>query len=87
MNRYMDPELFEKSNDMAMVTYLKLCGYAPQQVQWQGQTCYWFFRVTDGLLDGIDAFTSGNALVEPREYNRTFTQTKRDFYEQKQQSS
>ena len=83
MQHDMDPEKFEKTNDMALVTFLKMKGYAPQDVQWQGSTCYWFFRVSDGMILAIDEFTSGKALVEPREYNRTFTQTKREFYDKR----
>lgn len=82
----LDPHEFEKTNDMALVTFLKMRGYTAQEVRWEGSTCYWYFRVTDGLLDLIDDFTNGEALVEPRDYNRTFTQTKREFYDHKPQN-
>ena len=77
----VDLHEFHKSNDMALVTFLKMKGNATQETRWEGATCYWYFRLSDGLVSAIDEFTSGKALVEPREYNRTFTQTKREFYE------
>lgn len=72
---------FHKSNDMALVTFLKCKGYTVQGVKLEGGTCYWFFRVSDGLIDAIDDFSSGDALVEPKEYNRQFSQTKRDMFD------
>jgi len=72
---------FHKTNDMALVTFLKCTGYTVQGVRLEGSTCYWFFRVSEGLIDAIDDFSSGDALVEPREYNRQFSQTKREMFE------
>jgi len=77
----LDIEEFHRINDMAMVTFLKLKGHTPQDVQWNGTTCYWVFRVSDSVLDLIDDFVEGKALVEPREYNRAFSETKRQFYD------
>lgn len=82
----LDPNEFHKTNDMAQVTYLKVRGFDAQAMSWEGQTCYWAFRVSDSLLDTIDEFTAGDALVEPREYNRMFSQTKREFYDSKEQA-
>jgi hypothetical protein len=80
-NSNLDMDEFHKINDMAMVTFLKLRGHTAQDVQWNGSTCFWVFRVTDSLLDLIDDFVDGKALVEPREYNRMFSDTKREFYD------
>lgn len=79
----LDPDEFYRTNDMAMATFLKMNSHAVQQMRWAGSTCYWIFRVTDNLLDCVEEFTDGNARVEPREYNRVFTQTKREFYDSK----
>lgn len=79
----LDPEEFYRTNDMAMATYLKLEGHPSQTVLWHGGTCYWVFRISDRLLDLADGFVGGDARVEPREYNRVFTQTKREFYDSK----
>lgn len=81
MNNEIDIDEFHKVNDMALVTFLKMRGHTVQDVTWSGQTCYWLFRVTDGLMDLIDDFVEGRARVEPREYNRMFSDTKRELYD------
>jgi hypothetical protein len=70
-----------RTNDMAMVTYLKLCGHAVQQVYWESDTCYWSFLVSETLVSEVDKFLSSQARVEPREFNRVFNTTKREFYD------
>lgn len=72
---------FYRTNDMAMVTYLKISGHAVQRVFWEAGTCYWIFRITDVLLSQVDVFLMGDARIEPREYNRVFNHTKREFYD------
>lgn len=72
---------FYRTNDMAMVTFLKISGHAVQRVFWEAATCYWIFRVTDVLLNQVSEFLAGDARIEPREYNRVFNQTKREFYD------
>ena len=81
MDREIDIDEFHRVNDMALVTFLKMRGHTVQDVVWNGSTCYWLFRVTDGLLDLVDDFVEGRALVEPREYNRAFSDTKRELYD------
>lgn len=76
-------EDFWKTNDMALVTYLRLCGYSPQQLEWRGRDCYWMFLFSDSLADEADNFAAKKALVEPTEYNRQFGVTKREMYEHK----
>lgn len=83
MDIEFDPEEFHRTNDMAMATYLKVQGHTSQRVIWEGGTCYWWFRINESLLDCVESFTNGDALIEPREYNRVFTQTKREFYDSK----
>lgn len=77
----LDPEEFYRTNDMAMSTFLKLNQHDLQAVRWESGTCYWIFRVTDAILDLVEDFTAGRALVEPKAYNRIFTATKREFYD------
>lgn len=79
----LDPEEFYRTNDMAMATFLKMQSHSVQCMTWEGRTCYWVFRITDNLLDCVEEFTAGEARVEPRGYNRVFTQTKREFYDSK----
>lgn len=72
---------FYRSNDMAMVTYLKISGHAVQEVMWEADTCYWVFRASETLLSQVEGFLAGDARIEPREYNRVFNTTKREFYD------
>lgn len=77
----LDLEKFHKSDDMALVTFLKMEGFTPQQVGWDRATCYWWFRLTDDVLTAIEVFDGGDARVEPREFNKMFASTKREFYD------
>lgn len=79
----LDPEEFYRTNDMAMATFLKMRGHSVQLLVWESKTCYWIFRVTDALLDDMELFSDGKAVVEPRSYNKVFTQVKREFYDSK----
>lgn len=76
----LDPEKFHRTDDMALVTFLKMEGHTAQQVAAKSDTVYWWFRLNDDLEDAIAAFDGGDARVEPREYNRTFGLTKKEFY-------
>jgi hypothetical protein len=79
----VDIEDFYRTNDMALVTFLKLEGQAVQSVVWDVGTCYWIFDRSASLLESVDAFMEDKATVKPKEYNRVFSQTKREFYESK----
>ena len=70
-----------RTSDMALASFLKFSGHEPQQVGWEGDTCYWTFRETPNLLAVVDKFAAGEALVEPKEYNRLFGKTKREFFD------
>lgn len=73
-----------RCNDMALVTFLKQNGHSVQDVYWEvdTETVYWLFVVVPSLLGLIDDFSTGEARVEPREYNRLFQLTKREMYSQ-----
>jgi hypothetical protein len=70
-----------RTNDMALVTYLKMCGFSCQRTEWDGGTCYWYFMTGPKLLGAAETFASGEAVVEPREYNKIFGLTKHEFYD------
>lgn len=72
---------FYRTNDMAMVTYLKISGHPVQRVLWEAGTCYWLFRISEVMLSQVEMFLSGQARIEPREFNRVFSHTKREFYD------
>lgn len=79
----LDPNDFYRSNDMGIVTYFKCVDFTAQAMQWENGTCYWVFRITDALLEHLDLYQSGNARVNPRDYNRRYAEVKREFYENK----
>lgn len=70
-----------KTSDMALASYLKYMGHEPQKIAWDGDTCFWHFRETPHILECVDTFARGAALMEPKEYNRLFGRTKREFYD------
>lgn len=85
--RELNPEDFFRTDNMGMVTFLKMKGHTVQTVEWRGPTCFWNFRVTDSLLDLTEDFLSGEAVVEPQEYSRRYRETKKEFYESKNHAS
>lgn len=78
---WFNPSDFYRTNDMAMVTFLKVEDHPVQKILWERGTCYWIFRISDALLDAIDSFTDREARIEPKEYNRVYGQTKKEFYD------
>jgi hypothetical protein len=64
---------------MALVAYLRLEGHAPQLVKWEGESCYWYFDKSDPLLEKVDVYMMGHAVVEPKEFNRIFGLTKKEL--------
>lgn len=80
----MDTDTY-RTNDMALVTFLRMQGHSVQEVRWEDQTCYWFFMIIGTLTTDLDAYTGGTARVEPKEYNRVFGRTKREFYDSQPQ--
>lgn len=76
-----DPGQHFKSDDMALVTYLKLVGHTPQGVGMEFDTCYWYFIKTDSLLDDVQSFGAREARVEPREYSKFFATTRSELFQ------
>ncbi len=72
---------FYRTNDMALVTFLRLEGQVHQAVVWEHHTCYWIFERTNGLSESIDAFNEGIALVEPKAWSKMYNITKTEFHE------
>lgn len=79
----MDTDNFYRSSDMALVTYLRMNGHSVQEAEWNSTTCHWVFRANDHLLELTERFAKGDALVDPREFNREFAKTKAEFYNSK----
>lgn len=73
------PEIL-RTNDMAMVSYLRLMGHAVQEVFWDESQCYWKFLINQGLLSEYEKFVGGKALVDPREFSKYYAITKRELH-------
>lgn len=80
----LDPNIFYKTNDMALVTFLRIQGHPVQGTRWQNNSCMWVFRVNNNLLELVDDFMSDRAKVNPKEFNRHFTDTKKELYNQRE---
>lgn len=70
-----------RTNDMAMAAYLRMNGHSTQKIEWSEGTCRWFFLAVPALVEQVNKFLADTALVNPRQYNRSFAETKREFYE------
>lgn len=70
---------YYRTNSMALVSFLKINDHTPQAIRWEGDSCYWYFDKSNNLMELVEEFMTGEALVEPREYNRVFGLTKRDL--------
>lgn len=77
----LQAEKFFRSDDMSLVTYLKLQGHTAQQVAWVNETCYWWFLMTDALVGDVQSFGARDGRVEPREFSRAFATTRKDFFD------
>lgn len=70
-----------RSSDMGVVAYLRHEGYEPQEIIWEDDMCKWVFFRTEGLMNSIDEYASGNAQVEPKKYNSFFAKVKRETFQ------
>lgn len=73
------PEIL-RTNDMAMATYLRLLGHPVQEVYWDESQCYWKFLINQNLLRAYEDFVSGKALVDPKEFSKTYSITKSELH-------
>lgn len=72
-----------KTDDMCMVAALRYEGHTPQRVEWDGGKdgkCFWYFLNLEPLRDVVSKFLSRDLMVEPREFNHVFGETKKEFY-------
>lgn len=76
-----DADEFYRTNNLALAAFLRHQGHAHQGMQWQGETCFWYFDKSDPLLEIVDKFFKGDALVEPRAYNKVFGQIRKELFD------
>jgi hypothetical protein len=71
-----------RTNDVALVAYLKLKGHTAMTVAWKDGICNWTFN---GMaVDDATDFLTDNALVNPRDYTKYFGQAKREMQQARQ---
>lgn len=80
----LDPDDFYRTNHMAEAAFLRLRGFAHQSKAWEDGTCYWYFDKSDALMSEVDAYLSGDALVEPKDYNAAFGKVKDELFKSDQ---
>jgi len=71
----VEEERFETSHT-ACAVFLVYCGFEAE-VEWEGDTCFFFFKNTSELQAEFARFISGQARVEPQQYSNTFGQVTR----------
>lgn len=76
-----------KTDDMALAAYLMFMGDDVKDLEWEMDSCYFCFEETDDLLDHVQDFVSGDALVEPRRFNMIFGQLKKRMFGNKPRRS
>lgn len=69
-----------RTDDMALVTWLRMNHFSPVEVIWENNTCNWDFEREPKLLSDVDAFVQNMALCNPREFSRQFKITRQEFH-------
>lgn len=80
MGNDLSPNDFFKTSDMALVTFMRVEGHTPQDVDFIDDTCFWWFMITDAMMETVQTFGAREGQVEPREYSKMFSVTKDEFY-------
>lgn len=70
-----------RTDDMSMVTTLKVKGHQHKELSWENSVCFWIVDMTPEVSEVVQDFINGRALVEPRMFSREFARTKREFYD------
>lgn len=65
---------------MSLAAFLRLT-HPIVRTEWAKRTCSWVFEVQDGMEELVAAFQSGEARVDPVEYNSSFAQLKAESFE------
>lgn len=68
------------TDDLSLASFLSHNGHEAEPV-WDGNVCSFKFKIEgDRLLQLVSSYASGEALVEPRRYNRTFAEMKAKMF-------
>lgn len=61
--------------------YLIHQGHALEDVSWDGDECVFYFADSSELQKDLRTLLSGRALVEPRNFNRTFGEVRKAMFD------
>lgn len=70
-----------RTKDMALAAYLCTQDFRYNRLGREGGSCYWYFAESEELLEEVDKFLQGDALVEPGAFNNNFARMKREMFE------
>lgn len=69
-----------QTNDMAMVSFLRMNGHTPTKIEIDDRgICHWHFS-GDGVFDLGNDFIEDRALVNPRRFTKFYAITKREMF-------
>lgn len=69
-----------RTDDLALATTLRVRGFEPDGLELDGETARWLF-IGDGELHAtVRQYNAGEAMVEPRRYNRVLRETRRRLF-------
>ena len=69
-----------RTDDLALATTLRIRGFEPDQFELEGEKALWIFTGDGELHATVRAYNAGEALVEPRRYNRVLRETRRGLF-------
>lgn len=68
-----------RTANMALAAYLaETVSY--ERLDWEGGTCYWFFKQTPELEKKVADFQGNKARNDPREYSYRLTQMRKEMH-------
>lgn len=69
------------TDDLALATTLRCEGFEPIGMVLEGEQGQWKFRRIDGFDEVIRDYHQDRVAIEPRQFVRTLTQTRRQLFD------
>jgi len=69
-----------RTDDLALATLLRIRGFEPDGFELNGTKALWVFTGDGELHATIRQYQAGEALVEPRRYNRVLRETRQRLF-------
>jgi len=79
-----------RTQDMSLVAYLKGMEIPYDRMELNGDQVTWVFEKTERFSDELDAFVTGEAVVDPKQYTRDVARIRErlfQFREREQQQA